>query len=212
MNGSTNRNLSKIEVYYDGLCEPVNPGGIATYGFIIYDMSDPENKMKIHEDFGVVGAGCLGDDTTNNVAEYTALIKALEWLIQNNFTKSSVEVKGDSQLSIRQLNGIYAVRSPRIIPLYNKVIELAKKFRNIKFIWVPRELNEEADRLSRIAYQEFVKKHRHLMRRYYAKYFITEKQRRYILFLAKKKKVKVEVNDFMTKREASKLIKRLLLT
>ena len=48
-----------------------------------------------------------------------------------------------------------------------------------------------------------------MVKKYYAKYLITEKQKRYILFLAKKG-VKVEVSEFMSKREASKLISKLL--
>ena len=204
--------IPNIEVYFDGLCEPRNPGGIATYGFVVYDNRSPSDRVKIHEGYGVVGAGCLGDDVTNNIAEYTALIRGLEWLVQNSLTGKLVEVKGDSQLTIRQLNGIYAVRSPRIIPLYNRVVELVEKFKQIRFFWVPREYNEEADSLSRRAYQEFCNEHRDLVRRYYARYFMTERQKRYILFLARKKGVKVEISDFMSKREASKLIEKLLWT
>jgi len=202
--------IPNIEVYYDGLCEPVNPNGIATYGFVIYDNRSPSDRVRIYDGCGFVGAGCLGDDVTNNVAEYTALIRALEWLVDNGMVDRQVEVKGDSQLTIRQLNGIYMVRSPRIIPLYRRAIELTEEFSEIRFIWIPREYNEEADSLSRRAYYKFCEEHRELVRKYYSRYFITEKQKRYILFLARRKGVKVEVNDFMSKREASRLISSLL--
>lgn len=202
--------VPNIEVYFDGLCEPRNPHGVATYGFVIYDNRSAKERVRLHEGYGVVGAGCLGDDVSNNVAEYTALMKALEWLVQNNLTEKLVEVKGDSQLAIRQLNGIYRVKAPRIIPLYKRVVELAEKFNKIHFIWVPRQYNEEADSLSRKAYHEFCNEHRDLVMEYYGRYFITEKQKRYILFLARRKGVEIEVNDFMSKREASKLIEKLL--
>ncbi|RLI81013.1 MAG: ribonuclease H, partial [Archaeoglobales archaeon] len=127
-----------------------------------------------------------------------------------NLTEKPVEVKGDSQLAIRQLNGIYRVKAPRIIPLYKRVVELTEKFNEIHFIWIPREYNEEADSLSRKSYYKFCNEHKELVIEYYSKYFITEKQKRYILFLARKKGVKVEINEFMSKREASKLIKKLL--
>ena len=65
-----------IEVYFDGACEPVNPKGIATYGYVVY-----RNGKKIREDCGLVG---IGQGATNNIAEYTALIKALEYLIYTN--------------------------------------------------------------------------------------------------------------------------------
>jgi len=188
-----------IVVYYDGLCEPINPNGIATYGFVIY-----KNGKKIHEDCGVVGAGMLGDDVTNNVAEYTALIKALEWLVENNFTDHKVIVRGDSQLTIRQMTGIYGVYAPRIIPLYKRAKELAGKFKDISFEWVPREYNEEADSLSRKAYKGFIMVHEEDALKYYAKYFATEKQLRFI------KKLGGNPDRYMSKREASKLIDRLL--
>ncbi|MGB9791861.1 MAG: ribonuclease HI [Thermacetogeniaceae bacterium] len=138
--------VKPITVYCDGLCEPVNPGGTACFGWVIY-----EGKKKIAKDFGVV---CSGPGATNNIAEYTALIKALEWLLENGCTDKEITVCSDSQLCIYQLQGIYAVRSPKIIPLYNRAVELAEKFSSLSFKWVPREQNEEADKLSRKAYKK----------------------------------------------------------
>jgi len=128
----------------DGLCEPVNPGGTACYGWVAY-----RGREKIGEGCGVI---CSGPEATNNVAEYTAVIKALEWLLKNGFAGEEVEVRSDSQLCIYQLQGFYAVRSPRILPLYEKAVSLVRKFKRVRFRWVPREENEEADALSRKAY------------------------------------------------------------
>jgi ribonuclease HI len=150
-----------VVVYFDGLCEPVNPGGIAAYGFVIY-----RGGERVHAGRGVVGAGYLGDDVTNNVAEYTALIKALEWLIENGFSGEELVVRGDSQLVIRQLRGEYAVKSPRIAPLYARVRGLLRRFRSVELEWVPRELNAEADALSRAAYEEFLREHPEALRAY----------------------------------------------
>jgi ribonuclease HI len=75
-------------------------------------------------------------------------------------------VRGDSQLVIRQLNGEYAVKSPRIAPLYARVKELLRFFHNVKLEWVPRELNAEADALSRAAYEEFLREHPEALRVY----------------------------------------------
>lgn len=188
-----------IEVYFDGACEPVNPGGVATYGFVIY-----RDGAKLHEGCGVVGCGALGDDVSNNVAEYTALIKALEWLLDNGFAGEDVVVKGDSQLAIRQVNGYYSVRAPRIIPLYRRVMALKSRFRNIRFTWVPREMNAEADDLSKKAYVDFCRRNRDLILSHYSRYLATEKQLRYIRFLGGKPR------EFMSRREASKAIDRLL--
>lgn len=138
--------VKPITVYCDGLCEPVNPGGTACYGWVAY-----RGKKRIAKDCGVV---CSGPDATNNIAEYTAVIKALEWLLENGCAGEEIAVCSDSQLCIYQLQGVYAVRSPRLMPLYARALELAEKFSGLSFKWVPREQNEEADRLSRKAYKK----------------------------------------------------------
>lgn len=151
----------RITVYFDGLCEPVNPRGIATYGYVVY-----RNGDRIAEGCGVVGAGYKGDDVTNNVAEYTALIRALEWLVANGFSGSELVVKGDSQLVIRQLEGVYAVRSPRIAPLHRRVVGLLSHFPVRKYVWIPREENREADALSLRALRDYIKEHPEALKAY----------------------------------------------
>ena len=148
---------------FDGLCEPKNPGGVATYGFVI---TDDRGKV-ICEGKGVVGAGFMGDDVTNNVAEYMALIRALECLKERGI-KDKVIIMGDSQLVIKQLKGEYRVRSERMKPLYQKAKELLKGV-DYELKWVPRRLNEYADRLSREAFKEFVKEHEEDYERYYGR-------------------------------------------
>ncbi len=150
-------------LYFDGLCEPKNPGGVATYGFIIKD----ENGNVVCKGKGLVGAGMFGDDVTNNVAEYTALIEGLRCFRERGLNGPLV-VRGDSQLVIRQLRGEYKVKSPRMKPLFEKVKELVKGL-DVTFEWVPREKNVEADALSREAFREFVKKHGDEYKRYYNK-------------------------------------------
>src|SRR5919198_5990551 len=96
-----------IEVYFDGLCQPYNPGGIACYAFVIKEFSggrSHEKKHTIHSDYGLA-AEPFTDDATNNVAEYTAIIKALEWLLENNYNNQEIVIRGDSQLVINQING-----------------------------------------------------------------------------------------------------------
>jgi hypothetical protein len=113
---------------------------------------------------------------SNNVAEYTACIKALERLIELGLTED-VLVRSDSQLLIYQLKGFYAVKAPRITPLYEKVTALIGQFKRIRFEWVPREENEEADELSRRAYYDYVSKNLTAFLEKYKKYLATEKQR-----------------------------------
>lgn len=141
-----------MQLYFDGLCEPINPGGVATYGFVVY-----EKRKKVKEGCGLVGAGMLGDNVSNNVAEYTAIIKGMESILASGLC-GKLEVRGDSQLAIRQLLGLYAVRAPRLLPLHNRVLELKKSFEAVAFKWIPRDLNEEADALSRRAFEQFLAK------------------------------------------------------
>lgn len=84
--------------------------------------------------------------TTNNVAEYTAVIRALERAAE--LGARAVRVMMDSQLVVRQLNGSYRVKHPEMVPLYRRVLELIQRFDDVTFEHVPREQNVEADRLA----------------------------------------------------------------
>jgi len=86
---------------------------------------------------------------TNNVAEYYAILFALEWLQKQEVQISSVEFILDSELAVKQLNGLYKVKSPNLIPLYEKVISLKKSLSmSISFIHVKRHKNKIADKLA----------------------------------------------------------------
>ena len=83
---------------------------------------------------------------TNNVAEYTALIFALEACRQRGIKR--IKIFSDSQLMVRQLRGEYKVREPHLKELYRKVLELLNFFDWYDIIDIPREHNAEADRLA----------------------------------------------------------------
>ena len=140
-----------IEVYFDGLCRPINPGGIACYAFVV-----KSNGKTIHSEYGIA-VEPFSNDATNNVAEYTALIKALEWLVANNHSSSKVRITGDSELIVNQQNGNSKVKSRRILPLFRQVHLLKDKFLEVDIRHVPREENREADRLTNLAYKEFLR-------------------------------------------------------
>lgn len=123
----------------------MNPGGVATYGYVVY-----QNNDVIKKGYGVVGEG---KGMTNNVAEYTALKKALEWV---NFQgiRDKITVKGDSQLVINQLKGKWKVKSQTSKKFVPQIRELLKD-KEVELVWVPREKNSEADKLCNIAYKEY---------------------------------------------------------
>ena len=121
-------------MFFDG-CSKGNPG-LAGAGYVIN-----KNTIEICS-----GAIFVGINTTNNYAEYTGMIEGMKKAIEMNITK--LTVKGDSMLAIKQMNGIYKVNSPNILPLYNIAKELQKKFTEISFIHIYREYNMRADELS----------------------------------------------------------------
>ena len=142
--------MAEIQVYFDGLCQPMNPGGVACYAFIIKSQDKVLYKEK------GIAADPFSKEATNNVAEYTALLKALDWLISNKKEGQPVRVRGDSNLVISQISGKFKVKAKVLIPLFQKAAFLRKKFADISFQWVPREENRDADKLSEEAYNNAI--------------------------------------------------------
>lgn len=79
----------------------------------------------------------IGNYTTNNIAEYEALIKALE--LASNFTNKELTCILDSELIVKQLLGEYKVRDLKLIPLFLKVQKLQERFEKITYKHAPRE-------------------------------------------------------------------------
>ncbi len=86
---------------------------------------------------------------TNNIAEYTSLLKALELALELGAREA--EVYMDSELVVRQMKGQYKVKNEGLKPLYKRAHKLSCKFRKFSISHVPREENKEADRLSKKA-------------------------------------------------------------
>ena len=87
--------------------------------------------------------------TTNNQAEYRAVIAAFEEAIKLGVT--SVDLKSDSELVVRQINGRYRVKHPGLKPLYRQVKELQSSFQSCAIVSIPRRQNREADGLCNAA-------------------------------------------------------------
>jgi len=138
-----------IVVFVDGLCEPRNPAGIASYGFIIY-----KEDAKVYEEGKVIGEGV---GVSNNVAEYGALCEALKWLSDQCLSEEEIIVKSDSRLLVNQMSGFWECHGGLYVAKFLEALKLAKGFNKISFVWIPREQNSEADSLSRKAYEEHCK-------------------------------------------------------
>ena len=119
-------------IYTDGGARG-NPGP-AAWAVVLQRADQPDLEIK----------GFLGD-TTNNIAEYTALLRALE-LAQAEGGKRLI-IHSDSELMVRQMTGIYKVKHPGLLPLYQQASKLVKWFDHVTFKHVRREMNQRADEL-----------------------------------------------------------------
>lgn len=132
-----------VTVRFLGQCLPRNPRGIACYAYII---RNKEGHL-LDESCGLA-AEPNSPSSTNSVATYTGLIRALEWLIKNRYRNDIIKVYGNSKLVISQINdGETAISSSNknnisksTLSLYTKVMKMKAKFYYISF-----ELNNDSN-------------------------------------------------------------------
>ena len=124
----------KLILYVDGACRG-NPGP-GSIGILIRDEAGRTN-LQISKYIG---------HTTNNQAEYSALITAITEAAKLGATQ--VDIRTDSELMARQIQGSYKVKSALLRPLHQKAKELLAKFHLFTITNIPREDNEVADRLA----------------------------------------------------------------
>jgi len=87
--------------------------------------------------------------TTNNQAEYQALIAALEEAIRLGAIE--VDISLDSELVVKQINGKYRVKAASLKPLYQKAKQLQSQLKGFTVSYIPRQQNKEADSLANMA-------------------------------------------------------------
>ncbi|MCX6723621.1 MAG: ribonuclease HI family protein [Candidatus Staskawiczbacteria bacterium] len=132
--------MKKIIIYTDGGSRG-NPGKA---GIGVVFCNEQEQVIKKYGEY-------LGDNLTNNDAEYSAIIFALK-KFKAVFGKaiaeiSDVEVRSDSELVVKQLNGDYRLSDPKIQQFFIEIWNLKFDFKSVKFKHIPRDKNKEADRL-----------------------------------------------------------------
>jgi len=141
--------MSELEIYIDGASKG-NPGPSGV-GVVI--CKDGETIKNISSFIG---------EATNNVAEYTALIYALQEALKLKAT--ILKINTDSQLLYRQVKRIYKIKHPNIIGLHNQVMHLLSGFKRVEVVHIPREKNSGADKLATKAVKEAFKKNRSLIK------------------------------------------------
>jgi ribonuclease HI len=128
------------EMYSDGASSG-NPGpsGIG----VVINLTGGYSGHKCHRISEYIGIA------TNNVAEYSALLKGLE--TARSLGIQHINIYMDSELLVRQIKGIYRVKNANLIPLWKNAMDILKDFSDYSVTHVPREMNKEADYLARRA-------------------------------------------------------------
>jgi len=106
-----------------------------------------------------MGSGMIGEGKgmSNQVAEYYAVIGALKSLIDHYLANEEVIIYTDSKLVAEQMNGHWKAVSGVYLPYFLKTRDYQTQFSNLKFQWISRNLNKEADSLTRQVYEEYCK-------------------------------------------------------
>ena len=132
--------MTRHVLYCDGASRG-NPGP-ASIGFVLYDPAG----------IPVAEVGDAIGETTNNVAEYKALIAGLETSLEQGV--SQIDVRLDSQLLVKQVTGEYRVKASHLKPLQRQAVKLLTRFDEATIVHVRRELNSVADALANEALDE----------------------------------------------------------
>lgn len=136
----------KYRCWFDGGCGPINPGGYATCGAIVY----AEGKQVW------ISSECIGSGPqfSNNVAEYGGLLAILDYLKRTVSNGDEIRIYGDSAMVVRQMNGTMKANRGLYLPWYvraRNALDMLRFTCRISLEWIPREQNEEADQLCRDA-------------------------------------------------------------
>jgi ribonuclease HI len=122
-------------------CDGGSRGNPGPAGFGVYiEGPDGEKLAELSEYLG---------RTTNNVAEYSALLAALEWALKSGHRR--LRVVGDSELLVKQMQGRYKVSSPDLRPLYDEAKRRVAQLEMFRIEHVLRGKNQRADRLANLA-------------------------------------------------------------
>lgn len=133
--------MNKIVIYTDGGAR--NNPGPAGIGVVLMEGDATVAELKKY----------IGEQT-NNWAEYEALAEALHEAKKRKLGAREIEVRMDSELVVKQMRGEYRVKDRALKEQHTKVRELLSEFTSVHFVHIPREENEEADRLVNEAIDE----------------------------------------------------------
>ena len=137
---------AKIDAYFDGACEPINPGGTASFGAVV--LFDGKAVWQCSRLFETLSG--REKETSNNVAEYSGLLSILDWLKEKGVEDVSTKIHGDSKLVIEQMSRNWKIKAGHYVPLAEKALQMLDNFKRRPIMqWISREENNLADDLSK---------------------------------------------------------------
>src|SRR6476620_6369663 len=134
--------MKKYIAYVDGGSRG-NPG-TAGYGVAITD-ENGDSVVNLSVFLGI---------RTNNFAEYSGLLGALNYAVSHGYR--DLQIYADSELMVKQIAGAYKVRSADLKPLFDQAREMISRLHSFRITHIPREKNREADRLANLAMDQSV--------------------------------------------------------
>ncbi len=134
------KKIGRLIIHIDGAARG-NPGP-AGVGVIVF--GNKKEKITFSAYIG---------ETTNNVAEYTALLNALE--IPEVKESKVIKIYSDSELLVNQINGFYRVKNRMLQTLYAQAKQVLADFKKVEIEYVPREKNAGADKLANAAIDRY---------------------------------------------------------
>ncbi|RPI84279.1 MAG: ribonuclease HI family protein [Nitrosopumilales archaeon] len=133
--------MKVYKCYFDGSCEPQNPGGTMGVGVFITSEDQEFRKSEHHQ---------AKSENTNNIAEYLAFQMVLK-LMQKK-SDCLIKIYGDSKLVVMQMTGQWKIKEGAYVPYAREaklLLEDLRKNNSIIINWIPREENREADNQSK---------------------------------------------------------------
>jgi ribonuclease HI len=134
--------IDELVIYTDGACRG-NPGEGGAG--VVFEDGEGKEVTTIQRYLGLV---------TNNVAEYRALLIALE--VAQEFNAKRIRLFLDSELVVKQIKGEYRVKNSNIKPLYEVVKAAISAFEEVQITHIPRDKNKRADLLANAAIDEHI--------------------------------------------------------
>lgn len=149
--------MKQLICYFDGACEPRNPGGNMGIGACIFAPFQLQHVIK-KEDAIFTYSDFIPEAkaNSNNVAEYLGFRALLQWISKNYSSRlysPTVQIWGDSKMVIMQMRGIWKIKAGYYVPIATECQGLLKELQRMGLTfsinWHKRELNGYADKLSK---------------------------------------------------------------